>query len=129
MALQIDVVSDVVCPWCFIGKRKLARALQLYGKRNPDAEPPRVAWHPYQLNPDLPEAGVDRRDYLARKFGGRSAEIYARISAVGADVGILFAFDKVARQPNTLAAHGLIALAGDAGLQGAGGGALFRASF
>ena len=129
MALQIDVVSDVVCPWCYIGKRKLARALQLYGKRNPEAEPPRVAWHPYQLNPDLPEAGVDRRDYLARKFGGRSAEIYARISAVGAEAGIPFAFDKVARQPNTLAAHSLIALAGDAGLQDVLVEALFRAYF
>ena len=129
MALQIDVVSDVVCPWCYIGKRKLSRALELYARRKPDAEPPQVAWHPYQLNPDLPEAGVDRRDYLARKFGGRSAEIYARISAVGAEVGIPFAFDKVARQPNTLAAHSLIALAGDAGLQDAVVEALFRAYF
>ena len=129
MPLQIDVISDVVCPWCFIGKRKLARALELYGKRNPDAGPPQVAWHPYQLNPDLPEAGVDRRDYLAHKFGGRSAEIYARMSAVGAEVGIAFAFDKVARQPNTLAAHSLIALAGDAGLQDVMVEALFRAYF
>jgi len=129
MALQIDVISDVVCPWCFIGKRKLARALELYAKRNPDADPPQVAWHPYQLNPDLPGAGVDRRDYLARKFGGRSAEIYARITAVGAEVGIPFAFDKVARQPNTLAAHSLIALAGDTGLQDILVEALFRAYF
>jgi predicted DsbA family dithiol-disulfide isomerase len=129
MALQIDVISDVVCPWCFIGKRKLARALEFYGKRNPDAEPPRVAWHPYQLNPDLPGAGVDRRDYLAHKFGGRSAEIYARIGAVGAQVGIPFAFDKVTRQPNTLAAHSLIALAGNAGLQDFLVEALFRAYF
>ena len=129
MALQIDVISDVVCPWCFIGKRKLARALEFYGKRNPNAEPPQVAWHPYQLNPDLPEAGVERGDYLARKFGGRSAEIYARISAVGAEAGIPFAFDKVARQPNTLAAHSLIALAGDAGLQDVLVEALFRAYF
>ena len=129
MALQIDVISDVVCPWCFIGKRKLARALEFYGKRNPNAEPPQVAWHPYQLNPDLPEAGVGRGDYLARKFGGRSAEIYARISAVGAEAGIPFAFDKVARQPNTLAAHSLIALAGDAGLQDVLVEALFRAYF
>jgi predicted DsbA family dithiol-disulfide isomerase len=129
MPLQIDVISDVVCPWCFIGKRKLARALELYGKRNPDAGRPQVAWHPYQLNPDLPEAGVDRREYLARKFGGRSAEIYARISAVGAEVGIPFAFGKVPRQPNTLAAHTLIALAGDAGLQDVLVEALFRAYF
>jgi len=129
MALQIDVISDVVCPWCYIGKKKLARAIEVYRKRNPNAEPPRVSWHPYQLNPDLPEAGVDRADYLARKFGGRSAEIYARISAVGAEIGIPFAFDKVARQPNTLAAHGLIALAGDAGLQDVLIEALFRAYF
>jgi len=129
MAIQIDVVSDVVCPWCYIGKRKLARALELYARRMPDAEPPQVAWHPYQLNPDLPESGVDRRDYLERKFGGRSAEIYARISAVGAEVGIPFAFDRVARQPNTLAAHSLIALAGDAGLQDVLVEALFRAYF
>src|SRR3972149_2973117 len=129
MALQIDVISDVVCPWCFIGKRKLARALELYAKRNPDGEPPQVAWHPYQLNPDMPEAGVDRGDYLARKFGGRSAEVYARVSAAGAEVGIPFAFDKVARQPNTLAAHSLIALAGGAGLQGGLVEALFRAYF
>jgi predicted DsbA family dithiol-disulfide isomerase len=129
MALQIDVISDVVCPWCFIGKRKLARAIELYGERNPAAEPPRMVWHPYQLNPDLPEAGVDRRDYLERKFGGRSDEIYARVSAVGAEVGIPFAFNKVTRQPNTLAAHGLIALAGDVGLQDVLVEALFRAYF
>ena len=129
MALQIDVISDVVCPWCFIGKRKLARALELYAKRNPDGEPPQVAWHPYQLNPDMPEAGVDRGAYLERKFGGRSAEIYARVSAAGAEVGIPFAFDKVARQPNTLAAHSLIALAGDAGRQDVLIEALFRAYF
>jgi len=129
MPLQIDVISDVVCPWCYIGKRKLARAIELYRERNPGAESPQVAWHPYQLNPDLPEAGVDRADYLERKFGGRSAEIYARLSAVGAEVGIPFAFDKVTRQPNTLAAHCLIALAGDAGLQDALLEALFRAYF
>lgn len=129
MALQIDVVSDVVCPWCFIGKRKLARALELYAKRNPDAEPPQVAWHPYQLNPDLPAAGVDSAAYLERKFGGRFAEMCARISAVGVEVGIPFAFDKVSRQPNTLAAHSLIALAGDAGLQDVLVEALFRAYF
>ena len=129
MALQVDVISDVVCPWCFIGKRKLAHALELYRERNPDAEPPQVTWHPYQLNPDMPEGGVDRADYLERKFGGRSTEIYARISAVGAQVGITFAFDKVARQPNTLAAHRLIALAGDVRLQDELVEAMFRAYF
>jgi predicted DsbA family dithiol-disulfide isomerase len=129
VALRIDVISDVVCPWCFIGKRKLERALELYGERNPDAEPPKVVWHPFQLNPDMPGAGVDRSEYLARKFGGRSTEIYARVSAVGAEVGIPFAFDKVARQPNTLAAHSLIALGADADRQDAVVEALFRAYF
>ena len=129
MALQIDVISDVVCPWCFIGQKKLARALEVYREKNPAGNAPKVAWHPFQLNPDMPEAGVDRGDYLERKFGGRSAEIYARVSAAGAKVGIPFAFDKVTRQPNTLAAHSLIALAGDAGLQGGLVEALFRAYF
>ena len=129
MALQIDVISDVVCPWCYIGKRKLARAIKLYRERNPDAEAPRVAWHPFQLNPEMPEGGVDRGEYLERKFGGRSTEIYARVSAAGADVGIPFAFDKVTRQPNTIASHSLIMLAADAGLQDAVVEALFRAYF
>jgi len=129
MALQIDVISDVVCPWCYIGKRKLERAIELYRERNPDAEPPRVAWHPFQLNPDMPEDGVDRSEYLERKFGGRSTDIYARVSAVGAQVGIPFAFDKVTRQPNTIASHSLIMLARDAGLQDAVVEALFRAYF
>ena len=129
MALQIDVISDVVCPWCFIGQKKLARALALYREQNPAAEAPMVAWHPFQLNPGLPESGVDRAEYLKRKFGERSGDIYARVSAVGAQVGIPFAFDKVVRQPNTLAAHSLIALAGDAGRQDAVVEALFHAYF
>ncbi len=129
MALQIDVISDVVCPWCFIGQKKLARALALYREQNPAAEAPTVTWHPFQLNPGLAESGVDRAEYLKRKFGERSGDIYARVSAVGAQVGIPFAFDKVVRQPNTLAAHSLIALAGDAGRQDAVVEALFRAYF
>jgi predicted DsbA family dithiol-disulfide isomerase len=129
MALQIDVISDVVCPWCYIGKRKLALALDLYRKRNPGAEQPRVTWHPFQLNPEMPAAGVDRAEYLERKFGGRSTDIYARVTAVGAELGIPFAFDKVPRQPNTLAAHSLIALAADEGVQDDVVEALFRAYF
>lgn len=129
MALHIDVVSDLVCPWCYIGKRKLARAIELYRERDPEAEPPQVRWHPFQLNPDMPEGGVERGEYLQRKFGGRSTQIYARVSAAGAAVGIPFAFDKVTRQPNTLAAHSLIALAAGAGLQDAVLEAFFNAYF
>jgi len=129
MTLQIDVISDVVCPWCFIGKRKLARALALYRERNPGAEAPAVTWHPFQLNPGLPESGVDRAEYLQRKFGERSGNIYARVTAIGAQVGIPFDFGKVVRQPNTLAAHSLITLAAEAGRQDEVVEAFFRAYF
>ncbi len=105
--LTIDIVSDVVCPWCYIGKRRLERAL---AGREPAAQ---VRWHPFQLNPDIPAEGVDRRRYLEDKFGGpeRAREIYARVEAVGREVGIAFDFEAIARQPNTTDAHRLIAWA------------------
>ena len=108
----IDLVSDVVCPWCYIGKRKLETALAELRRRDPAAEPS-VRWHPFQLNPDLPPQGIPRGDYLHVKFGGqtRAAEIYARVKAVGTEVGIAFDFDRIETQPNTLAAHRLIAWA------------------
>jgi predicted DsbA family dithiol-disulfide isomerase len=110
--LSIDVVSDVVCPWCFIGKRRLAAALAQVGSRGGLARPV-ATWQPFELNPDLPREGVDRRDYLDAKFGGRAraAQIYERVRVVGASVGIEFAFDRISRQPNTLDAHRLIAWA------------------
>ncbi|MBI2959767.1 MAG: DsbA family oxidoreductase [Betaproteobacteria bacterium] len=129
MGLQIEVISDVVCPWCYIGKRRLAAALELYRERNPQASAPLVRWQPFQLNPELPADGVERAGYLRRKFGARAADIYGRITAVGASVGIAFAFDKLARQPNTLAAHSLIELAAGAGRQDEVVEALFRAYF
>jgi predicted DsbA family dithiol-disulfide isomerase len=109
---RIDVISDVVCPWCYIGHRRLAAALA----RLPVDDPARgasIRWHPFQLNPDLPHAGVPRRTYLEDKFGGpeRAAQIYARVAAAGAAVGIPFAFDRIAIQPNTRDAHRLIAWA------------------
>jgi len=129
MTLHIDVISDVVCPWCYIGKKKLELALELYRQRNPEADPAEVSWHPFQLNPDMPEGGIDRREYLQRKFGRQSTQFYARVSAVGAQVGIPFAFDKISRQPNTLAAHSLIMLAGESGLQRDVVEGLFRGYF
>ena len=116
---QIDVISDVVCPWCYIGQRRLAAAIS----RLPDDDGARrstVRWHPFQLNPGLPLAGIPRKQYLEDKFGGaaRAAEIYARVSAAGASVGIAFAFDRIEIQPNTRDAHRLVAWAqsrGDAG--------------
>jgi predicted DsbA family dithiol-disulfide isomerase len=128
--LTIEVVSDVVCPWCFIGKRRLDAALALHAKARPDAPPPKVSFHPFQLNPDLPPEGMPRADYVARKWGGRSsAEVYARVSDVGRTVGIEFAFDRIERQPNTKAAHALIALAGDHAVQPAVKEAMMRAWF
>lgn len=107
--LAVDVISDVVCPWCYIGKRRLEAALA--GRA--EGSVPAVRWHAFQLNPDLPVGGVDRRSYLENKFGGPrgATEVYARIEAAGRDVGIPFAFDRIRRQPNTVDAHRLIAWA------------------
>ena len=128
--LTIEVVSDVVCPWCYIGKRRLEAALELYAQAKPDAPPPKVSFHPFQLNPDLPPEGMLRADYVARKWGGRpSSEVYARVSGVGKSVGIDFEFDRIVRQPNTKAAHALIALAGELGVQPAVKEAMMRAYF
>jgi len=130
MSLTIDVVSDVVCPWCYIGKRKLEAALDLYKENNPGAPAPVVTWHPFQLNPDMPKEGIPRDEYVKRKFGPERAKtVYNRVTGVGAEAGIPFAFDKVVRQPNTLAAHSLIALAADNDRQDAAVEAFFRAYF
>lgn len=114
--LTIDVVSDVVCPWCYIGKRKLEAALAL--PEAADLPNVVVRWHPFQLNPELPVQGIARQQYLEDKFGGpeRAAEIYERVRAAGAAVGLTLNIDGIAQQPNTLAAHALIAFAqlGDA---------------
>ena len=114
--LTIDVVSDVVCPWCYIGKRKLEAALALPEAAHlPNTV---IRWHPFQLNPDLPARGVSRQQYLEDKFGGpqKAAEIYERVRAAGRAVGLTLNIDGITLQPNTLAAHALIAFAqsGDA---------------
>jgi len=103
--VTIDVVSDVVCPWCFIGKRRLEKALAL----KPDI-PVEVRYHPYFLNPWVPREGMTRDEYLTTKFG--SAERYkgiaGRVSAAAAEEGLTYAVDKMKRQPNTLDCHRLI---------------------
>jgi len=111
-ALTVDVVSDVVCPWCFIGKRRLEAALAQLREQEPGL-PVHVRWHPFQLNPELPPQGVDRKAYLEAKFGGpqRAAQVYDRVRAAGRTADIDFEFDAIARQPNTLDAHRLIAWA------------------
>jgi predicted DsbA family dithiol-disulfide isomerase len=128
--LFVDVVSDVVCPWCYIGKRKLEAALARLRTDEPGLAPT-VRWHPFELNPDLPVEGIPRAAYLENKFGGkaRAAEIYARVRDVGAEVGIAFDFDRIERQPNTRDAHRLIAWAQQRGDAGALVERLFRAYF
>jgi predicted DsbA family dithiol-disulfide isomerase len=107
--LTIDVVSDVVCPWCYVGKRRLEGALALWAAKHPEITP-QVRWHTFQLNPDMPQEGIARADYVRSKFGDRADTVYERVTGVGQEVGIDFAFDRIARQPNTVVAHSLIAV-------------------
>lgn len=112
--LKIDIVSDVMCPWCFIGKRRLEQALA----EVPDI-PVEIMWRPFQLDPTLPPEGKDRKTYLDEKFGGseEARAIYDRVREAGAAEGIAFAFDKIERSPNTLDAHRLIHWAAQEGVQ------------
>ncbi len=125
MPLTVDVISDVICPWCFIGKRRLEKAVAAHGG------PVKVRWLPFQLNPTMPKDGISRREYRIKKFGSweRSQELDARVIAVGKEEGIDFAFDRIERTPNTLDAHRLIWLADKEGVQDAIVEALFLAYF
>ncbi len=110
--VTVDVVSDVVCPWCYIGQKRLERAIAAVPEL--DVE---VRWRPYQLDPTIPAEGKDRRQYMIDKFGSeeRIAEIHERIEGLGKDEGIDFAFDRIKVAPNTLDAHRVIRWAGAAG--------------
>jgi predicted DsbA family dithiol-disulfide isomerase len=127
MNLAVEIISDVICPWCYIGKRRFERALGLL----PEGVEPEVHWHPFELNPDMPTAGIDRKQYRTRKFGSweRSQALDAQLAQVGAAEGIRFAFDRMERTPNTLEAHRLIWLAAGQGVQNAVVEALFQAYF
>jgi predicted DsbA family dithiol-disulfide isomerase len=110
--VRIDVVSDIVCPWCFIGKHRLEKAIAL----NPDI-PVEVHWRPYFLNDWIPREGISREQYLTAKFGSpeRYKGIAQRVSAAAAAEGLTYAMDKISRQPNTLDAHRLIRWADEIG--------------
>ena len=128
--IRIDVVSDVVCPWCFIGKRQLEQALQQWQLKHPQAAAPEVVWHPFQLNPDLPAEGIAREAYLQRKFGrSDGAGMYDNVRRAAAAVGLNLNLEGIARQPNTLAAHALMHLAQQSGRQQQTAEALFNAYF
>ncbi|MBL8381841.1 MAG: DsbA family oxidoreductase [Burkholderiales bacterium] len=111
MPLTIDIISDVVCPWCYIGKRRLEEALAQYAADHPDAPPPEIRWRPFQLNPGMPPEGMPRQEYIRRKFGPNGGANYRRVAQVGVEVGLEMDFDGIEQQPNSLAAHSLIDLA------------------
>lgn len=124
--VKLDILSDPICPWCYIGKANLEAALAAEGE-NPFV----IEWHPFQLNPDMPEGGMDRRDYLEAKFGGKEAAVRAYTPVVdhAAKAGLTVNFEAMQRTPNTLDAHRLIHWAGIEGVQNAAVDALFRAYF
>lgn len=111
----LDVFSDPVCPWCFIGKRRLERAL----REIPEVKRPQIRWRAFMLNPDMPPEGMERNAYLALKFGSsqRAMELYDTIAQAGYQEDILFAFGEIYRTPSTVLAHRLIGLAGERGVQ------------
>jgi predicted DsbA family dithiol-disulfide isomerase len=124
--MQIDIVSDTVCPWCFIGKRKLEQALAM----RPEI-PFAISWRAYRLDPTIPREGVERRAYMKAKFGDseRASAVTGAIRDAGASVGIAFAFDRIEKRPETTDSHRLIRWAASAGKQNDIVGRLFQAYF
>jgi predicted DsbA family dithiol-disulfide isomerase len=124
--IKLDIMSDPICPWCYIGKAHLDRALTDY----PD-HPFVIEWHPFQLNPDMPAEGMDRRAYLEGKFGGKEGAVraYAPVVEQAKAAGLTINFEAMQRTPNTLNAHRLIHWAGIEGRQTAAVSALFHAYF
>jgi predicted DsbA family dithiol-disulfide isomerase len=124
--MVIDVYADVVCPWCYIGERRLERAL----RQRPDLQVER-RWRPFQLQPGMPRAGLPWSDFARRKFGGveRARSAFAQVTAAGANEGITFAFDRVATAPNTVDAHRLILFGGQHGREWETAEGLFAAYF
>jgi predicted DsbA family dithiol-disulfide isomerase len=124
--IKLDIMSDPICPWCYIGKAHLDRALEAH-----PGHPFEIEWHPFQLNPDMPAGGMDRRAYLEGKFGGQQGAVkaYAPVVEHAENAGLKINFEGMQRTPNTLDAHRLIHWAGIEGRQTAAVSALFRAYF
>ncbi|WP_204114337.1 DsbA family oxidoreductase [Shimia biformata] len=124
--IKLDILSDPICPWCFIGKTQLERALE----KSPE-HPFVIEWHPFQLNPDMPAEGMDRRAYLEAKFGGKegAVKVYGQIAAHAEEIGLPMDFGAIQRTPNTIDAHRLIHWAGIEQKQNAVVNALFKAYF
>tara|TARA_Y100000590_G_scaffold458718_1_gene614042 strand:- start:4457 stop:5092 length:636 start_codon:yes stop_codon:yes gene_type:complete len=105
--IKIDIFSDTICPWCYIGKKKLEKILTYF----PNCEF-KITWRPFQLNPDMPNQGIKRLDYLVKKFGSieNANEVYNSINHTGKNLGIFFQFNKIKKTPNSFASHKLLAL-------------------
>lgn len=127
MLISVEIYSDVICPWCYVGKRRLEQAIASLS----DAHQVRVKWMPFQLNPDMPPEGMNRVEYRTQKFGSvkRSEELESRFLIASADTKIPFHFDRIKRTPNTLDAHRMILLADQKGIQDAVVEQLFHAYF
>lgn len=124
--VKLDILSDPICPWCYIGKANLDRALAKVGNH-----PFAIEWHPFQLNPDMPKGGMDRRTYLESKFGGKEAAVkaYAPVAEAAEKAGLVINFEAIKTTPNTLNAHRLIHWAGLEQKQTFIVSALFKAYF
>ena len=124
--IKLDIISDPICPWCYIGKANLDRALA----SRPE-HPFEIEWHPFQLNPDMPDTGMDRRDYLETKFGGKdnAIKVYSQIADAAETAGLKIDFGAIKTTPNTVDAHRLIHWAGLEGRQTAAVSRLFKAYF
>jgi predicted DsbA family dithiol-disulfide isomerase len=124
---SITIYSDLICPWCYIGKRRMEEAL----RQLPAEMQVSRSWHPFQLNPDMPREGLNRKLYRSKKFGSweRSLAMDAQVAAAGKSVGIEFRYDLQTHTPNTFDSHRLVWLAGNSGVQDAVVEALFRAYF
>ncbi|KFI31780.1 DsbA family oxidoreductase [Haematobacter massiliensis] len=122
--VTLDIISDLVCPWCYIGKTLLDRALE-----SDASQPFTVAWHPYQLNPEIPEGGIPYADFLRLKFGApeRASEVLVKVTEAAKAAGAVIDYVGITREPNTLDAHRLIHWAGLEGRQTPVVSALFRA--
>ena len=124
--MKIDIIVDTVCPWCYVGKKRFEKALSI--RPQPDIE---VGWRAFQLNPRMPMEGMDRRDYVAEKFGGmdRARAIHISLAQAGAEEGIEFNFNSIERTPNTIHSHRLVRHAAEHGFQTPVISAIFDAYF
>lgn len=124
--MKIDVYADIACPWCYIGEKRLEQALSMRS----DVEV-QLRWRPFQLRPEMPKEGVPWTEFEVQKFGGheKAQQIFARVTATGAEDGIDFRFDKIQVAPNTHDAHRLVLLAREHGLEWEAVDALYAAHF